>query len=383
MAEPVAFPQAGADHASDDTQKRTELTNIVAAASQKYALKLYSDAADLYSKATALQADLNGEMAPQNADLLYSYGRCLYHVAVSKSDVLGAKVAGDGSAGDGQPGGKRRKRNGSGAGHISTKKEPEASKDAEVAEKVVEKAVESKDGMKVSEEEEKVKEGSKPFFQIRGDDAEWGDDEDEEQQDDEEPDEEEDDDFATAYEILDVARVLLSRQTEKLIDNGEGERKVNDDVKHVRERLADTHDLQAEISLENERFTDAVADSRASLELKQELFPNESSLVAEAHFKLSLALEFASVTTPKDAEGEPEHGSEAQVDEALRKEAASHMEKAIDSSKLRVELESKKLDGLSSDDATKQRRDIAEVKDIISDMETRVRLTTLFIDICC
>ena len=45
--------------------------------------------------ATELQAKLNGEMSAQNADLLYAYGRCLYHCAVKNSDVLGSKVAGE------------------------------------------------------------------------------------------------------------------------------------------------------------------------------------------------------------------------------------------------------------------------------------------------
>ena len=34
-------------------------------------------------------------MSSRNAELLYSYGRCLYHVAVKNSDVLGSKVAGE------------------------------------------------------------------------------------------------------------------------------------------------------------------------------------------------------------------------------------------------------------------------------------------------
>jgi hypothetical protein len=32
------------------------------------------------------------------------------------------------------------------------------------------------------------------------------------------------------------------------------------DIKHIKERIADTHDLQAEISLEGERFSEAVTE---------------------------------------------------------------------------------------------------------------------------
>lgn len=80
-------------------------------------------------------------------------------------------------------------------------------------------------------------------------------------------DEEEDDDLATAFEILDLSRVLLKKQLdEKLASDtteGKGKEKAengDDDspsgagLRHIKERLADTHDILAEISLENERY---------------------------------------------------------------------------------------------------------------------------------
>ncbi|KAK5016962.1 hypothetical protein LTR60_002150, partial [Cryomyces antarcticus] len=90
MTSPDTYPTPSAD---SDSHKR--LANMVASATQQYSLKNYDAAADFYSEATELQAIVNGEMSPENADLLYAYGRCLYHVAVSKSDVLGGKVAGE------------------------------------------------------------------------------------------------------------------------------------------------------------------------------------------------------------------------------------------------------------------------------------------------
>lgn len=81
-----------------------------------------------------------------------------------------------------------------------------------------------------------------------------------------EEDEEEDDDLATAFEILDLARVLLKKQLDEKLATDTSEAKgkeraensddetINAGVKHVKERLADTHDILAEISLENERY---------------------------------------------------------------------------------------------------------------------------------
>src|SRR5436305_3032522 len=79
---------------TEDISKSGQLTDLVARATAKYAIKDYEPAAELYSQATALQAEINGEMALENADLLYSYGKCLYFVAVSNSDVLGGTAAG-------------------------------------------------------------------------------------------------------------------------------------------------------------------------------------------------------------------------------------------------------------------------------------------------
>ena len=78
---------------TDRSTRLAQLDDLKAQATLKYSVKDYDTAAELYSQATELQAELNGEMSAQNADLLYAYGRCLYHCAVKSSDVLGSKVA--------------------------------------------------------------------------------------------------------------------------------------------------------------------------------------------------------------------------------------------------------------------------------------------------
>lgn len=70
--------------------------------------------------------------------------------------------------------------------------------------------------------------------------------------------EEEDDDLATAFEILDLARVCylkLLNKPEEESEESKGKEVQQDSpaIRHVKERLADTHDALAEISLENER----------------------------------------------------------------------------------------------------------------------------------
>ena len=372
MTDSLAAANDAPANAADLT---TKLESLKASATKEYSLKNYTAAAEFYSEAAELQDQINGEMSPENADILYQYGRCLYHVAVANSDVLGGKVA---SAEE--PKRKKRKvapaessaagaANGAGASGLIG----DAMKDGEqkMAEEVVEAAVEEKEGVAQKQKDESM--ANKPFFNITGDEN-WTDSEDEDDDAADAEAEEEEDDFATAYEILDVARVLLIRKLEASQQtdgsNGKAAAKDTAEQRQLKERLADTHDLQAEISLENERFVDAITDTRESLTLKLGLYPQESSLIAEAHFKLSLALEFASVTSTADeTTGEQKVSG---VDEEMRKEAAQEMEKAIASCNLRIQKETEALTSLPADKKSDQEKSIADVKDMVGDMKNRL-----------
>ena len=70
-----------------------------------------------------------------------------------------------------------------------------------------------------------------------------------------EEEEEEEDDLAASFELLDLARVCFERKLAAPEDSEDKGKSVGDSLmtKHIKERLSDTHDLLAEISLENER----------------------------------------------------------------------------------------------------------------------------------
>lgn len=378
MAESAPAPDAAPSSSSDLT---TKLDQLKAQATQQYSLKNYSAAADLYSEAAEVQDEINGEMSPENAELLYHYGRCLYHVAVQNSDVLGGKVAGTTTE---EPKRKKRKTAPADNGEGSSSSAGGLIGNAIKAGGQVDAA-----GSSAVKKEEPAT-TSKPFFQITGDenwtDSEGDDDDDEAEAGDGEPEEVEDD-FATAYEILDMARVLLARKIEAVHASSTDDEASTaaTELRQLEERLADTHDLQAEISLENERFTDAVSDTRDALALKLKLYPQESSLVAEAHFKLSLALEFASVTSTEDAPAAADGSSAggdrriASVDEAMRAEAATEMEAALASCRLRIAKETTNLETLQSAGPEKKAaaddlaRNLADIKDMVADMEQRLK----------
>jgi HAT1-interacting factor 1 len=371
---------------------RDRLASLIAQATAKYAIKDYIPAADCYSQATELQAELNGEMAKENADLLYSYGKCLYFVAVKNSDVLGGEAAGA-KLGSAKAEKKRTTITNGAAGSLKSDILPTSDGEQRQTEEVITALVEERkddDGPETSKVVETAED--RPFFQFTGDEN-WDDsDEDEDDEDDEGAPkdagaeaeaEDEYDDFVNAFEVLDLARVLFLSKLQHLQDQasaaaakGKSTATNHDspEERMVKERIADIHDLQAEIALEGERFSNAVIDLQGALALKEELYPKESSELAECHYKLSLALEFSSVTQQRDKDGNPEGA--ASVDQHARDEAATQMSKAIESCKLRVEKEERELAGLEGAEMAakkeKLKAEIEDVKEMIGDMQLRL-----------
>ncbi|KAL8779867.1 MAG: hypothetical protein Q9213_006737 [Squamulea squamosa] len=368
------------DTAHGSNRHQSELEDLIAQATLKYSVKDYEAAAELYSQATELQAELHGEMAAGNADLLYAYGRCLFHAAVRSSDVLGSKVVGEKQqAGSHTPRKSKTK--------IDTVKVDEATNDgARLDEDRIFHDVKDKKAWAASDSSKA--QDRKSYFQFTGDeDFDVSDDEAKAQRPDGQAGDEaeEEDDFANAFEVLDLARILLLKRLEEeeveKPDRVQTKFNPSGTIRELQERLADTYDLQAEISLEGERFANAVGDLRAALDLKTRLFPKDSCLVAEAHYKLSLALEFSSVTQEKANEEAADAENEAFVDEGMREESAKEMEAAIASCKLRISKEEAILrtkgcmSEIVNDQAFKRgvrQSDIDEVKEMVADMEQRL-----------
>lgn len=99
MAEPVEPPTTLSEKSSAAMEVfnnvKVSLADLCAKGTAQYAHKNFEEAAELYARAAELQAELNGEMSPDNADILFLYGRSLFKVGQSKSDVLGGKAGGE------------------------------------------------------------------------------------------------------------------------------------------------------------------------------------------------------------------------------------------------------------------------------------------------
>lgn len=367
---------------------KVTLADLSARAAAQYAQKNYDEAAELYAQAAEMQAEMNGEMNPDNAEILFLYGRALFKVGQSKSDVLGGRAP-EPKPAEKAPKAKKQKKaateeKGEGSSSLIKDAVEQATKGAQAS--IVEATKE------IAHKDEPSPE-KKPLFHFEGDENFDTSDEEEEGDDaeEEEEEDEDDDDLAVAFQVLDLARVLFEKKLtileaeEKTKEEGKGKEKEGEEaatssetsplIKHVTERLGDLHDLLAEISLENERYPAAITDSRASLKYKQLLYTQDSEIIAEAHFKLSLALEFASVTksSDDDSTGPSEKAGAGIVDQALRDEAADELEAAIASTKLKLqnkEVELASTHNPEDNDAT--RRQIADVKEVIADMEQRL-----------
>jgi HAT1-interacting factor 1 len=220
---------------------RVTLADYCARGTASFAQKHYEEAVDHYAKAAELQAEINGEMAIENGEILFLYGRALFKVAQASSNVLGGKA----SSGD-----KPKK----------TKKEKAVKEENADAEKVIEEAVTAIANGGGEKKKEEGADAKKPLFTFTGDEN-FEDSEDEEEEGGEDDEDEDNDDLAASFEVLDLARLLFTRRLEQP-DESEGkgkeiEKEADDSpmTRHIKERLADTHDLLGEISLENERYT--------------------------------------------------------------------------------------------------------------------------------
>jgi HAT1-interacting factor 1 len=363
----VLTADAGTPSAEEPSEEK--LQDLVAKATAEYAVKHYKDAAEFYSQAVEMQSKMNGDMAVENADLLYSYGKCLFFLAQQTSNVLGGTAASAQLSAKKAPKAKKRKSNG------------ESSKNAQSSSSLIGDAVaNAADVIPTEDIEAETSTSDQPLFQISGDAEGWDSSDEEDAADAEaDEDEEEQDDFADAYELLDLARVLYLRKLESLEqsvleDSNKGTYvasiNLTPPVRHVKSRIADIHDLQSEVLLEGEKYAAAVDDLQKCLALQEELQPPESSLLAECHYKLSLALEFSSQSQDRDADGNPQ--GDIKIDWDVRNEAIVQQEKAIESCRLRVKKETARAETLPKEESDKVLSEAEEVSEMIAEMEVRL-----------
>lgn len=159
---------------------KVSLADLTARASGLYAQKKFDEAAEVYAQAAEMQAEMNGEMSPENAEILFLYGRSLFKVGQGKSDVLGGKAPAT-DAGKPKQQQKKAPKKANGAPKAEPAPEPASAAAAEEktetpeADRVAQEAVKIiADDTSAGQAEKKEVEAKKPLFQFTGDEN-WAD----------------------------------------------------------------------------------------------------------------------------------------------------------------------------------------------------------------
>ncbi|KAK7056262.1 hypothetical protein VNI00_002815 [Paramarasmius palmivorus] len=245
-------------------------------AKRAFALKKYDQAVEYYARALEVVTLELGEDAPQVADLYFSYGKALLENAIAQNSVLGKeqqKEDGDEDEDKACP-------------ITDTLKAASASKST------------SGPILSFSGDAEDAPEEPDPavdlFAQATADvdAAEAAAAENDEEDDEAEPE----DDFNAAWEVLEMARSIYSKQK----DASQGDQELS-------LKLADTYIALGDVSLETdlldmlsnqrlppEKFDQAITDYESALTLKEEILPVFSRQIAEAHYKLCIVLDLTS-----------------------------------------------------------------------------------------
>ncbi|CAE6474474.1 unnamed protein product [Rhizoctonia solani] len=272
-AEAETKPEAKAKEEEATVEAEVEI------AKRAFALRNYEEAVDHYATALELARTEYGENTPPFAELLLIYGRALIENAIAQNSVLGG-----GKQEEGAP----KESNGAGSSSDS-KTQPENAR------------IHFGDGASSDDEgvgDETVDTTAGDMSAVKEEEEEGG-----EEQDEDEPE----DDFNAAWDVLDLARAYYDKQ--------EG-----DDMKL---KLSEAYMSLGDVSLETEKFEQAISDYTSGLSIKTQLLPFYSRQVCEAHYRLGLVFD---LTPDKLSEG------------------IRHIEQAISSLKARVTVIKDRLD---------------------------------------
>ncbi|KAI0369840.1 hypothetical protein BV20DRAFT_1036313 [Pilatotrama ljubarskyi] len=219
------------------------LEDTIEHAKRAFALKKYEQSVEHYASALEIATKKFGEKALETADLYFAYGKALLENAIAQSSVLG-------------------------------KQEPDdALEDSD-------EAARSGAFLSFSGDADDDQTGEDVAVDLFAEARKAADEADAAAEEQEEDDGEPEDDFNAAWEVLDLARAIYEKQ--------------QDESDEVKLKLADTFIALGDVSLETEKFEQAITDYTAGLGLKNELLPLSSRQIAEAHYKLSIVLDLTS-----------------------------------------------------------------------------------------
>ncbi|KAI8344058.1 hypothetical protein BC941DRAFT_491799 [Chlamydoabsidia padenii] len=215
----------------------TNINKLLEEGKTLYDQKDYETSTAKLGEACQQLDQLNGELDPKNGDAYFLYGRSLLEYAIQRNSVLGQSAQ-------------------------ATAEEVETQQ----VEATVSSAENTNPRFQFDEQ---------PVFEETNK-VDHNEDNNDNNEDDDSGDEESDD-FETAWDVLDVARVIFE--------------KGQDDESKI--KLADVLLCLCDVSLETEKFNEALPDFKKAIEIKRSLLKPDDRQLAEAHYKYALALELS------------------------------------------------------------------------------------------
>jgi len=253
-----------------------------------------------------------GETAFECGEPLYYYGRALLDLARMEAGVIDNVMDGEESEEDSKDG---------------DSQDGEEEEDKENGEEE-EEAADGEDGKDDS---------------IQGDGAEKEDVAATEKEDEEEPS-----NLQLAWEMLELAKNILMKQSESLKDTDKDKKSLVDS------RICDTYQTLGEVSIENENYQQAIDDLETCLKRRKDMLPEDSRVIAETQYQLGVA-----------------QGFNSDFDRAVESldEAISVLQKRVEN--LKAEKESK--DPAKAKDAFYTREgEIKEIESLIPEIKEKI-----------
>ncbi|GAA5984185.1 hypothetical protein JCM11641_005142 [Rhodosporidiobolus odoratus] len=287
------------------------------------ALKRYSDACDHLSRAVEESTERHGELAEENADALILYGKALLASAIAQSAVLGGGAPGP------EP---------SEAGPSTAAAGPFAS--ASSASAAAPAAGSSNAAFHFGGDEEDDQEEGEGEGDGEGEDG-----------GEEAPGADREDDLESAFQVLDMARTVLSRAVERIgteLGIAETKATLEEEQRKTKEKLAEVHRLLGDVATESEQFDSAVTEYSSSLTVLSSFLPPYDRALSELHMLIALALDFVPNATAR---------------------AVSHAEKAKEVLLMKLKELEKVEEGNREE---KVKREIEDIKGLMGDVDMKI-----------
>ncbi|KAJ2742567.1 hypothetical protein GGI20_004393 [Coemansia sp. BCRC 34301] len=252
--------QVDTSQVSDDTQSAFSavmpvIADLLEIGTRSFALGDWEDAIENFGQLASITEQTFGNESQRYADCLVMYGRALLQHAIEQNALLAEKTLADAATGKLGKGEKEEDDEEDMAPPTKANIRFEGEPDFRQIESLV------------------LEDNANGASSSKGKQADTGEDEEEEGDDE---GEEEEDDFAAAWDVLDLARVIQAKATDR----------------KSQLKYAETLMLLGDVSMESENFAQAVKDFTEALEVKMQYLGDDDRELAELYYKVALAHEY-------------------------------------------------------------------------------------------